>query len=58
VKQPKRKKTIYPRKPGPHEQLHSLHPLSFEQALGIALLAKPIKSNGPPKKQKTKKSKD
>jgi hypothetical protein len=49
------KQTKPRRKPGPHEQLHSLAPLDFNQALDILLRAKPTKK-ATPKKHKPKKS--
>ena len=41
------------KKPGPHEKLHTLYPLTFEQALGRALK---YKSTKPKKKSKPNKS--
>jgi hypothetical protein len=36
-------------KPGPHEKLHSLYPLTFEQAVERALQYKPAKEKTQPR---------
>lgn len=46
-----------PTKPGPKEQLHTLKPFTFEQALGAILKAKPTTSKRVPKKAAKKKTK-
>ena len=42
-------------KPGPHEKLHSLYPLTFEQAVKRAMRYKPKKNQAPPDSPKPKK---
>jgi hypothetical protein len=42
-------------KPGPREKLHSLYPLTFEQAIARALRYKPKKKTARPDGRKQKK---
>jgi hypothetical protein len=42
-------------KPGPKEQVHTLHPLTFGQALEKVLTAKPPKREPAPKRKARKK---
>jgi hypothetical protein len=48
------KKTEPKRKSGPQEQLHTLQPFTFKQALGAILKAKPSKDNKKAAKKKTR----
>jgi hypothetical protein len=42
-------------KPGPKEEVHTLHPLTFGQALGKMLAAKPPPKREPAPKRKARK---